>query len=46
VKNIMTQTFTVTTAGTVRLGVGFRTRYIIANNGFFIDAWSLQRIGN
>lgn len=43
-RNTMIQTFTVTTAGTVRLGVAFRSRYIYANNGFFIDAWSLQRI--
>jgi LysM repeat protein len=45
-KNVMIQTFTVTTAGTVRIGVGFRTRFVIANNGFFLDAWSLQRVGN
>jgi LysM repeat protein len=44
VKNTMIQTFTVTSAGTVRLGVGWRTRYILANNGFFIDDWSLQKI--
>jgi LysM repeat protein len=44
VKNVMIQTFTVSSAGTVRLGVAFRTRYIYANNGFFIDGWSLQRI--
>lgn len=43
-RNTMIQTFTVTTAGTVRLGVAFRSRYIYANNGFFIDGWSLQRI--
>jgi LysM repeat protein len=43
-KNSMAQTFTVTSAGAVRLGVAFRTRYAIPNNGFFLDAWSLQRL--
>ncbi|MCI0394843.1 MAG: LysM peptidoglycan-binding domain-containing protein [Chloroflexi bacterium] len=46
VKNTMVQTFTVSSAGAVRLGVGFRTRYVLANNGFFIDDWSLQRVSN
>lgn len=45
-KNTMVQTFTVPTAGNVRLGVAFRTRYELPNNGFFVDDWSLQRIGN
>jgi hypothetical protein len=45
VKNTMIETFNVTTAGVVRLGVGWRTRYIQDNSGFFIDDWSLQKIG-
>lgn len=44
VKNTRTYDFTVTTAGTVRLGASFRNRYVQANNGWFIDAWSLQRL--
>ena len=43
VKNSLVQEFTVTTPGTVRLGVAFRTRYAIPNSGFFIDDWSHQR---
>lgn len=43
-KNTMVQTFTINTAGSVRLGVGWRTRYIQANNGFFIDDWSLHKV--
>ncbi len=44
-KNTMVETLTVSGAGTVRLGVGFRARYVQANNGFFIDDWSLQQVG-
>lgn len=44
VKNTMVKTFTITTAGNVRVGVGWRTRYIQENNGFFIDDWSLQKL--
>jgi LysM repeat protein len=43
-KNTMVQTFTVPTAGNVQIGVAFRTRYVLSNNGFFIDDWSLQRV--
>jgi LysM repeat protein len=45
-KNTMVQAFTVPTAGNVRIGVAFRTRYALPNNGFFIDDWSLRRIAN
>jgi LysM repeat protein len=45
VKNTMSQTFSVSAAGPVTVGVAFRTRYVLANNGFFIDDWSLQRVG-
>jgi hypothetical protein len=44
VKNTMVETFTVTTAGTVRVGVGWRARYIQGNNGLFIDDWSLKKV--
>lgn len=45
-KNTMVQTFSVTNARSVRVGVAFRTRYQIMNNGYFIDDWSLQRISD
>jgi LysM repeat protein len=45
VKNTLVQTFTINNPGTVRIGVAFRTRYMMPNNGFFIDDWSLSRIG-
>lgn len=43
-KNTMTYEFTVNSSGTVRLGVGFRNRYSITNNGWFLDDWSLVKI--
>jgi len=45
-KNTMVQDFTVSTAGNVRLGVAFRARYHIQNNGYFMDNWSLQRLSS
>jgi LysM repeat protein len=45
-RNTMVQTFTVPAAGTVRVGVAFRTTWNLANNGFFIDNWSLRRISD
>jgi hypothetical protein len=44
-RNSLTGTFTVATNRTVRVGLALRTRYVLANNGFFLDGWSLQRIG-
>lgn len=43
-RNVMIQTFTVPSAGNVRLGVAFRAHYGLQNNGFFFDNWSLQRV--
>ena len=43
-RNSLVQTFTVPTESTVRVGVAFRTRYVLSNNGFFFDDWSLQRL--
>jgi len=43
-KNSLDQTFSLTSPGAIRLGLAFRTRYILPNNGFFIDDWSLQRL--
>ncbi len=37
--------FTLTTTSTVRLGASFRNRYIMNNNGWFIDDWSLVTLG-
>ena len=45
-KNTMTQNFTIGSPGTVRVGVAFRTRYAVPNNGYFTDDWSLYRTGN
>lgn len=38
--------FTVGERGIVRVGGEFRNRFETANNGWFLDAWSLKRIGN
>ena len=43
-KNTITYTFTVSGAGAVRLGVGFRNRFIEANNGWIIDDWALVKV--
>jgi len=45
-RNMMVQTFTVPAARTVRVGVAFRTTWNLANNGFFLDNWSLQRLSD
>ncbi len=45
-RNARTYEFTVSQAGTVRLGASFRNRFGPANNGWFIDDWKLERIGN
>lgn len=43
-RNTRTYDFTVTQTSTVRLGASFRNRYIMDNNGWFIDHWSLQEL--
>lgn len=43
-KNTITYTVTVTSAGAVRLGVAFRNRFVLANNGWVIDDWSLVKV--
>ncbi len=43
-QNTLTYDFTVEQPSTVRLGAGFRNRYITANNGWFIDDWSLTAV--
>lgn len=45
VKGTLTYDFVVDQAGTVRVGGAFRSRYINNNNGWFLDAWSLQALG-
>ncbi|MGD2048506.1 MAG: LysM peptidoglycan-binding domain-containing protein [Chloroflexota bacterium] len=45
-RNTMVQTFTMPAAGNVRIGVAFRTTWNLANNGFFIDDWSLRRVSD
>ena len=43
-RNKLTHTFTVTSAQTMTVGVGFRGRYAIANNGWFVDNLSLRQL--
>lgn len=43
-KNEFSYAFEVTQAQNVRLGVAFRGRWAIANNGWFMDDWSLTRL--
>lgn len=43
-RNTLTHTFTVNSAQTMTVGVGFRGRYAIANNGWFVDNLSLRRL--
>jgi LysM repeat protein len=45
-RNSRTYEFTVDQAGVVRLGAAFRNRFTTANNGWFLDDWRLERIGN
>lgn len=45
-RNTFTHTFTVAQAQTVQIGVGFRGRYALSTNGFFVDNWSLKKIEN
>ncbi len=43
-KNTLTHTFTISSAQTMTVGVGFRGRYAIANNGWFVDNLSLRQL--
>jgi hypothetical protein len=43
-RNNLRHTFTVATAQTMTVGVGFRGRYAIANNGWFVDNLSLRQL--
>jgi LysM repeat protein len=45
-RNSRVYEFTVTQPGVVRLGAAFRNRFETANNGWFLDDWKLERIGN
>lgn len=45
-KNALTHTFTVNTTQTIRVGVAMRGRYALVNNGWFMDDWSLVKVGN
>ncbi|MCA9868625.1 MAG: hypothetical protein KIS95_07445 [Anaerolineae bacterium] len=42
-RNVLTHTFTIDTAQRLTVGVGFRGRYAIQNNGWFVDNLSLRR---
>jgi len=43
-RNTYQHAFQVPTAGFYRIGVGFRGRWAIENNGWFMDAWSLRQL--
>ncbi len=43
-KNTFTHAFTINSAQTVQIGAALRGRYALANNGWFIDDWSLVRL--
>jgi LysM repeat protein len=45
-KNTLTHTFTINSPQTIRVGVAMRGRYALVNNGWFMDDWSLIKIGN
>lgn len=44
-KNTLRHSFELTASQTVRLGIAVRGRWAISNNGWFIDDWSLRRVG-
>lgn len=43
-RNVLTYEFTLNSPQTVRIGTSFRNRFIMANNGWFIDDWSLYAV--
>ena len=43
-RNTVTYDFTVDEARNVRVGAAFRNRYIMDNNSWFLDDWSLTRL--
>ncbi len=43
-RNSYQHAFQVPTAGFYRIGVGFRGRWAIENNGWFMDDWSLRQL--
>jgi LysM repeat protein len=43
-RSTLTYEFTLDEARTVRLGASFRNRFVMANNGWFIDDWSLYAL--
>jgi LysM repeat protein len=43
-RNTLTYDFNVDEARNVRVGGAFRNRYIMANNGWFLDGWSLTSL--
>lgn len=44
-KNRLTHTFSVEAGQVTRLGAAMRGRWAIENNGWFMDDWSLRRLG-
>ncbi len=45
-RNTMTHEFTIDQEQNVTIGVGIKAPFAITNNGWVMDAWSLEQIGN
>ena len=45
-RNALSHTFSLPTAQVIRIGIGVRGRWAIENNGWFMDNWSLRRLGD
>ncbi len=45
-RNTMTHDFTITEAQGVTVGLGIKGPFAIVNNGWVMDAWSLEKISN
>lgn len=43
-RNLITYDFTLNQTETVRVGAAFRNRFVMANNGWFLDNWSLYAL--
>ncbi len=43
-RNTLSHSFSIGSAQTVQLGVALRGRYALANNGWFLDDWSLVKV--
>jgi len=44
-KNRFSHTFTINEPQTITVGVAIRGRWALDNNGWFMDDWSIKKIG-